>query len=596
MRVAVGILSLVALGGNVTAAPLRVGFVADGKQRAFADGMRAGAMQAAKELSTPDRPIELVWREPAKPGDRTAQARLVDDLAGEKVDALLLDAIDRQVLRAPVERAVRAGVPVITIDSGVDGDGARSIVTTDNREAGREAARLLAKLIDGRGGVLLLRYQIQATKTEQREEGFIEAITRGFPHVQLVASDYHAGPTIESATRVAETLLRRYAGKIDAVFASSESGTAGMLAMLRHENLADGRIKFVGSDEAGDVLAPALRAGDVQGYVAENPQAMGVAAMTAALAAVRGEVVPRAVATPLRIVSADGATVSALAPPRAALDLVAGVDAPACVPTSAANFRSASMPPVPGENFAIVGLGTVMVAVKPGAFVLSAGEVDANGGGPGGPARVTLAQPYWLGKYEVTQREWTQVMKTNPSDFHGDCLPVDNIAWTDATAFCQRLTEGERAASRLTRGYHYTLPTDAQWEYAARAGGDVVTDPATLLETTWCVLNSGAVQPTSGAWRMGTHPVGTKAANAWGFCDMNGNVSEWCLDLFAPVPAGAVADPRGAASATYHVLRGGAWWTDVQNSRADTRHGVPPARHHNGLGFRLALAQDGGMP
>lgn len=571
------------------AGPVRLGVVVDGGRRAFADAIRTGVDQARRELENPDAPIEIIWREPAKPGDRAEQARLVGELTRAHVSAILLAPIDRQVLRVPVENAVRAGVPVIVISSAVDGNAATCVVAIDNREAGREAARLVGRLLGGRGGVLLLRYQIHAAHTEQREEGFIEVITREFPGTRLVASDYHAGPTVESATNVAELLLRRFAGTIDAVFASSESGTAGMLSVLRRAQLAAGKVKLVGSDEGGGVLEPALRAGEAQGFVAEDPVAMGRAATKAAVARVRGERVEAAIAMNFTVVTSAGRASGSLAPESVTTDLRAPFECPPCPPPVelASGTRSSGQPT---GDFVIPGLGLALIAVAPGKFTFSATEIEPNQTGPPAHTTVALTRHFWLGKYEVTQRQWTEIMGSNPSDFRGDCLPVDNIGWADAMEFCRRLTGRERAAGRLYPGYTYTLPTEAQWEYAARAGGPPVADPDALLVFTWCATNSGAVQPGSGVWRMSTHPVGAKRANPWGFHDLHGNVAEWCLDWHGALPLGMLTDPRGPEQGTYRVLRGGCWWADVQNCRADSRHRAPPARHHNGLGMRVALS------
>ena len=571
------------------AGPLRLGVVVDGGRRAFADAIHQGVNEARRGLETPDGPIEIIWREPAKPGDRAGQARLVDELAqASRVSAILLAPIDRQVLRLPVESAVRAGVPVIVMDSDVDGDAPASLVATDNRLAGREAARLVGRLLGGHGGVLLLRHQIHAAKTEQREEGFIEAITGGFPDVRLVASDYHSGATVESATRVAELLLGRHAGQINAVFASSETGTVGMLAALRRAQPAAGKVKFVGSDEGGEICESALRAGDLHGFIAEDPAAMGRAAATAAIARAQGARIEPAIAVGFAVVTAAGRHSPALPPERLAADLRAPFEGQRCPPPGKAATATSPSGSPPGD-FVIPGLGLAMIAVAPGTFVLGPAAGDSVGAGRPARTIVTLTRPFWLGRCEVTQREWIQIMGSNPSDFRGDCLPVDNIGWGDATEFCRRLTERERAAGRLPAGLAFALPTEAQWEYAARAGGLPVADADALSGFAWVATNSGEVQRGSGVWRMSSHPVAAKRANPWGFHDLSGNVAEWCLDWHDELPAGTLTDPRGPEHGTYRVLRGGCWWTDAQNCRADSRHRAPPSRHHNGLGLRVAL-------
>jgi formylglycine-generating enzyme required for sulfatase activity len=201
---------------------------------------------------------------------------------------------------------------------------------------------------------------------------------------------------------------------------------------------------------------------------------------------------------------------------------------------------------------------------------------------------VTISRGFWLGACDVTQRQWSQMMPSNPSDFHGACLPVDNVTWGDACEFCRQLTAQESAAGRLPAGYAYMLPTEAQWEYAASAGAPARTTTE-VLEQAWCATNSGTGDTASGVWRMSTHPVGEKRPNAWGFYDLLGNVAEWCADWSDTYPAGDVTDPCGPDHGTYRVLRGGCWWADVQNCRPESRHKAPPGRHHSALGLRVGL-------
>jgi formylglycine-generating enzyme required for sulfatase activity len=196
---------------------------------------------------------------------------------------------------------------------------------------------------------------------------------------------------------------------------------------------------------------------------------------------------------------------------------------------------------------------------------------------------VTLTQPYWLGRTEVTQAQWTVVMGSNPSNFKGNDLPVDTVLWDESMEFCRKLTERERASGRLPAGYAYTLPTEAQWEYACRAGttGNYAGD---LDAMAWYEPNSGGT----------THPVGTKKANGWGLSDMHGNVFEWCLDWYDDkYRGGEVKNPRGPASGSKRVLRGGCWYSEAERARSATRASHEPGvypEYGQKFGFRLALA------
>jgi formylglycine-generating enzyme required for sulfatase activity len=192
--------------------------------------------------------------------------------------------------------------------------------------------------------------------------------------------------------------------------------------------------------------------------------------------------------------------------------------------------------------------------------------------------QVTL-RDFALGKTEVTQRQWQAVMRGNPSRFRGADQPVENVSWDNAMAFCRKLTEQARAAGKLPEGFAFTLPTEAQWEYACRAG--TTGDYAGELEAmAWFDSNSG----------LKTHPVGAKQANAWGLHDMHGNVLEWCHDWFQDhLPGGQVAEPAGPSSGSFRVYRGGGWSGDAGNCRSSHRFKIAPDDLYDGLGFRLAL-------
>jgi len=206
---------------------------------------------------------------------------------------------------------------------------------------------------------------------------------------------------------------------------------------------------------------------------------------------------------------------------------------------------------------------------------------------------VTISHGFWMGKYEVTQREYLAVTGSNPSGFPGDLnRPVESVSWLDATNYCAQLTQQELAAGRIPLGSHYRLPTEAEWECAARAGtstrfsyGD---DPnfTNLTNHAWYWFNSG----------LGTHPVGLKAPNPWGLYDMEGNVLEWTQDWYGPYPGGSVTDPQGPASNPQgvKVIRGGAWDAGEADCRSGRRltEGVHPFIHDFILGFRVVLVTE----
>lgn len=233
----------------------------------------------------------------------------------------------------------------------------------------------------------------------------------------------------------------------------------------------------------------------------------------------------------------------------------------------------------PGHT--IADLGLELLWVEPGTFTMGSPPDEPNRHkAEGPPVRVTLTQGFWLGRTEVTQAQYRAITGTNPSTFQeaGPDAPAERVSWLDAMAYCRKLTERERAAGRLPEGYIFTLPTEAQWEYAYRAGttGAYPGEPDSMG---WNSGNSGGT----------THPVAQKKPNAWGFHDMSGNVLEWCRDWYGDYPRGAVTDPSGPERGYYRIARGGSWRQDVAVGRSAARAGGSAGRLDYTLGFRLAL-------
>jgi len=219
------------------------------------------------------------------------------------------------------------------------------------------------------------------------------------------------------------------------------------------------------------------------------------------------------------------------------------------------------------------GLGDdQFVAIQPGSFVMG----SDNGRPDERPARrVTLTQAFWLQKTEVTQAQWTAVMGLDPSlvSACGGSCPQENVSWEDVQTFLARLN--------TATGKQYRLPTEAEWEHAARAGttGDF-GGTGRLEQMGWYNENSGG----------STHPVAQKAPNAWGLYDMHGNVWEWVQDWYAADSYNTVVseDPPGRASGSYRVLRGGSWVDRAAGTRSATRVYNTPSEGNSDIGFRLA--------
>jgi formylglycine-generating enzyme len=245
--------------------------------------------------------------------------------------------------------------------------------------------------------------------------------------------------------------------------------------------------------------------------------------------------------------------------------------------------------PVEGESFSIPDINLDMLWCKPGAFMMGSPAGEKGRKGNETQHEVTLTKGFYLGKYEVTQEQWEKVMGSNPSKFKGATLPVETIKWHDAMDFCKKLTQMEKAAGRLPEVWVYTLPTEAQWEYACRAGTTTAYSFGDTITPKQANYDEGKVGKTTS---VGTYPV-----NAWGFHDLHGNVWEWCSDWYGDYPGGSVTDPVGPSDGASRVIRGGSWIYFIgRDLRSAGRFRYAPgprlsARGHryNYLGFRLSL-------
>jgi len=190
-----------------------------------------------------------------------------------------------------------------------------------------------------------------------------------------------------------------------------------------------------------------------------------------------------------------------------------------------------------------------------------------------------LTRGFFLAETECTQGQWESVMRGNPSHFKGSDRPVEGVSWGEAVEYCRKLTAKQRAEGILAEGWEWRLPTEAEWEYAARAG-TTGARYGELDAIAWWSGNSGSE----------THAVSQKAANAWGLQDMIGNVWEWCSDWSGDYPTGSVTDPAGPNSGSGRVRRGGCWGNDAGLARSACRSRRDPGYRYSLLGFRPALS------
>jgi formylglycine-generating enzyme required for sulfatase activity len=289
--------------------------------------------------------------------------------------------------------------------------------------------------------------------------------------------------------------------------------------------------------------------------------------------------------------------------------------------------------PVTGRQWTIPLPGNMpfpMAWIPAGTFTMGSPDNEPGRKADESPqTTVTLTKGYWLGATEVTIGQWKAVTGQSLRDkvlqllndetlydFDGkqmkerdfmhfdkndpdkimanedDRLPMYFVSWNEAMDFCKKLTELERAHGRLPAGYEYTLPTEAQWEYACRAGtaGPTYSD-ASLDDLAWYVKNSfiGYTGKGLGNPPAGPRDVGAKLANKWGMQDILGNIWEWCRDWYGPYPGGDVTDPTGPKDGSYRVNRGGSFGSGANDERSANRAKNPPNETSAYRGFRVAL-------
>ena len=249
--------------------------------------------------------------------------------------------------------------------------------------------------------------------------------------------------------------------------------------------------------------------------------------------------------------------------------------------TTSSGFSSTSSVSSGGNEISIPvknGITIDMVKVEAGSFMMGATSEMQDPFDDEKPVhQVTLTNDYYMGKYEVTQALWQSVMGSNPSYFKGDDLPVEQVSWNDCQEFISKLN------SMTDRKFR--LPTEAEWEYAARGGkksrGYQYSGSSNISDVAWYTDNSGSK----------THPVGTKQANELGLYDMTGNVLEWCQDWYGSYVGSSQTNPTGAVSGSYRVYRGGSWYYSARYCRSSFRYFITPGYRVSDLGLRLVLSE-----
>jgi ribose transport system substrate-binding protein len=278
----------------------RIAVIPKGTTHIFWKSIHAGAVKAEQEFRDAGLDIEIIWKGPLKEDDRESQIRVVEDFITRGVTGMVLAPLDDSALRMPVRDAVRAGIPVVIIDSGLKSDDYSSFVATDNYIGGRKGGEHLGKILGGKGKVIMLRYHEGSASTMNREQGFLDTIKEKYPDIEVVSSNQYGGATTESAYTASENLLAPFRTSdggltIDGIFCPNESTSFSMLRALQDSGLA-GKVKYVGFDSS-ERLVQGLANGHLQGLVLQDPINMGYLGVKTLMAHLRGESVEKLIDT-----------------------------------------------------------------------------------------------------------------------------------------------------------------------------------------------------------------------------------------------------------------------------------------------------------
>jgi ribose transport system substrate-binding protein len=274
----------------------KLAVIPKGTTHVFWKSVHAGALRAADELAQEGINVDIQWKGALLENDREGQINLVQDFTAQGVDGIVLAPLDATALGPAVREAKDAGIPTVIFDSGLADEALTvSYVATDNFNGGALAARELGQRLDGKGNVILFRYNVGSESTLRREEGFLQTLAKEFPGVKILSSDQYAGITPIDAQNKALELLNQFGDRVNGIFAVCEPNTVGVLGALEHENLA-GKVIFIGFDP-GPSLVPAMAEKKVHGLVLQDPVAMGYEAVKSLVAHLRGQPVQRRVNT-----------------------------------------------------------------------------------------------------------------------------------------------------------------------------------------------------------------------------------------------------------------------------------------------------------
>jgi ribose transport system substrate-binding protein len=302
MGVLLAVLLSGACGGRPDDGRLTIAVIPKGTTHTFWQSIRAGAERAGREHD-----VNIIWRGPLREDDRASQITEVEGFITRGVSGIVLAPLDETALARPVADAQRRNIPVVIFDSGLRGSDYVSFVATDNWKGGRLAGEHVARRLDGKGRVVLLRYAEGHDSTTQREEGFLEALAE-HPGIEILSANQFAGTDVEGAYKRAENLLSRYRARdgslgVDAIFCVNESSSFAMMRVLQDHGWA-GKTRFVGFD-ASESLVRGLADGHIDALVVQDPVKMGYLGVSTMVAHLRGEPVERRIDTGVNLATRE---------------------------------------------------------------------------------------------------------------------------------------------------------------------------------------------------------------------------------------------------------------------------------------------------
>lgn len=286
----------------------QIAVIPKGTQHVFWQAVERGAKKAGDDLG-----VDVIWKGPVQENDRDEQIKVIEDFVTKGVKGIVLAPLDDTALKQPVENAKAAGIPVLIMDSALKDTDVVSFVATDSKAAGTQAGKHMVKLLNGKGKIIVMRYQENSASTTEREEGFLEAAKAG--GLTIISDNQFSGATADEAQKMAETLLQQFAPggamQFEGVYCPNESSTFGMLRALENAGLA-GKVKFIGFDSSPP-LVEGLQGGKIDALMVQNPEKMGYLAVKTLFEKISGKSVESRIDTGAVLVDKENMTQSEIA-------------------------------------------------------------------------------------------------------------------------------------------------------------------------------------------------------------------------------------------------------------------------------------------